>query len=281
VACADLTPSWGFRAASGAGTLAPMPTAIVTGGNSGIGKGICVTLAGRGFDIGLTWHEADDHLQEVQEEIRREGRRVESAQMDLDVPVDQLESRCNAVAGLSDALGGIDVFVHNAGAGLPDEILECSFEDWMSTQNIVLNAGFLLGRLAGRRMRDQGRGGRIVYITSVHEHVPLRGNGSYVAAKHGLGGLVKNFAMEVAALGITVNAVAPGEIATRMTGQEDQDPGESERPGIPTGRPGHAREIAWMVAALCEPDARYATGQSYVVDGGMLLMAAEANRLAL
>ena len=262
------------------GNVARMPNAIVTGGNSGIGKAICVRLAGRGFDIGLTWHDADEHLEEVQGEITAVGRHVEARPMDLDVPLERLPEACNVVAELSDALGGVDVFVHNAGAGLSDEVLECSLDQWSSTMNIVLNGGFLLGQIAGRRMRDEGRGGRIVYVTSVHEHVPLRGMGAYVAAKHGLGGLVKNFALEVAEHGITVNAVGPGEIATRMTGQEDRDPSQSGRPGIPMGRPGHANEIAWMVAALCEPDARYATGQSYVVDGGMLLMAAEANQLA-
>jgi NAD(P)-dependent dehydrogenase (short-subunit alcohol dehydrogenase family) len=257
-----------------------MPIAIVTGGNSGIGKAISVTLAQRGFDIGVTWHERGDHTEDVLGEIKAAGVRAEARQMDLNVPAAELEGACAPVEELADALGGVDVFVHNAGAGLSDNVLECSLDDWMSTQNIVLNAGFVTGRIAGRRMRDAGRGGRIVYITSVHEHVPLRGNGAYVAAKHGLGGLVKNFALEVAEHGITVNAVGPGEIATRMTGQEDQDPSESERPGIPAGRPGNAHEIAWMVAALSEPDARYATGQSYVVDGGMLLMAAEANQLA-
>ena len=225
-----------------------MPIAIVTGGNTGIGKAISVTLAQRGFDIGLTWLDAGDHTQEVLDEIHADGRRGEARQMDLNVPIESLEAACAPVEELIGALGGVDVFVHNAGAGIGEEILECSLEDWMSTQNIVLNAGFVLGRLAGRRMRDAGRGGRIVYITSVHEHVPLRGNGAYVAAKHGLGGLVKNFALEVAEHGITVNAVAPGEIATRMTGQEDQDPSESRREAVPAGRPGNAHEIAWMVA---------------------------------
>jgi len=256
-----------------------MPIAIITGGNSGIGKAISVTLARRGFDVGLTWHERGDQTQDALDEIKSAGMRAEARRMDLNVPVAELEAACAPVDELIEALGGVDVFVHNAGAGLSDKVLECSLEDWMSTQNIVLNAGFVLGRLAGRRMRDQARGGRIVYITSVHEHVPLEGNGAYTAAKHGLGGLVKTFALEVAREGITVNAVAPGEIATRMTGQEDQDPSESDRPAIPAGRPGDAHEIAWMVAALTEPDARYATGRSFVVDGGMLLMAAQANQL--
>ena len=267
-------------AAARPGNPAAMPTAIVTGGNSGIGKAISVALAERGFDVGLTWHSEGGHTQEVLDEITAAGVRGEARQMDLNVPSAELGAAIAPAEELIDALGGVDVFVHNAGAGIGDEILECSLEDWMSTQNIVLNAGFVLGRLAGRRMREQGRGGRIIYITSVHEHVPLAGNGAYVAAKHGLGGLVKNFALEVAREGITVNAVAPGEIATRMTGQEDQDPGETHRAGIPAGRPGNAHEIAAIVASLTEPDARYVTGQSYVVDGGMLLMAAQANQLA-
>jgi NAD(P)-dependent dehydrogenase (short-subunit alcohol dehydrogenase family) len=85
-------------------------------------------------------------------------------------------------------------------------------------------------------------------------------------------------ALELAEHGITVNSVAPGEIATPMTGQEDEDPRPKDRPGIPAGRPGHAREIAQWVAFLARPGSNYATGASFVVDGGLLLMAAEANR---
>jgi NAD(P)-dependent dehydrogenase (short-subunit alcohol dehydrogenase family) len=119
-----------------------------------------------------------------------------------------------------------------------------------------------------------GRGGRIVNITSVHEHQPRVGAAAYCAAKGGLGLLTKVAALELARHGITVNAVAPGEIATPMTGQEDEDPTAPghRRPGVPLGRPGHAAEVAAVVAFLASPEAGYVTGASWTVDGGMLQM---------
>ena len=90
-------------------------------------------------------------------------------------------------------------------------------------------------------------------MTSVHEHQPRVGSGPYDAAKHGLGGLMKTFALELGKYRITANCVAPGEISTPMTGQEDVDPHTEERPGIPLGRPGDAREIAAVIAFLASP----------------------------
>jgi NAD(P)-dependent dehydrogenase (short-subunit alcohol dehydrogenase family) len=107
----------------------------------------------------------------------------------------------------------------------------------------------------------------------VHEHIPLPDSAAYVAAKHGLGGLTKQMAYELAPLGITVNAVAPGEIATPMTGNENADVEQERRGGIPLGRPGDAREVASLVSWLTSPGAAYATGHSFVIDGGLTLMA--------
>ena len=122
-----------------------------------------------------------------------------------------------------------------------------------------------------------GGGGRIINVTSVHEHVPKEGSASYCASKGGLGLLTKVMALELAEHGITVNAVAPGEIATPMTGNEDVDPATVTRPGLPAGRPGAAREIAAGIVYLASPEASYTTGHSLVIDGGLLLMAAQAN----
>ena len=102
----------------------------------------------------------------------------------------------------------------------------------------------------------------------------MPGASAYCAAKGGLGLLTKVMALDLAEHGILVNAVAPGEIPTPMTGQHDVDPETEDRPRIPLGRPGHAREIAAIIVHLAGPGASYTTGSSFVVDGGLLLMAA-------
>jgi NAD(P)-dependent dehydrogenase (short-subunit alcohol dehydrogenase family) len=252
-----------------------MPVAIITGGNSGIGRATAVMLAGRGFDIGITWHGDEDAAREAVAECESYGVRATARQMDLEADVGQSA----VVDELAEELGGVDVFVNNAGAGHGAPVLELGLDDWQRTLDLDLTGAFLCLQRAGRRMADQGRGGRLIAITSIHEHLPLRDNAAYCAAKGGLGMLVKSLALELGPLGITANAVAPGEIATKMTGQEDEDPRESgEERDLPVPRPGHAREIAGAVAFLASPEGAYTTGHSLLVDGGMALMGPVANR---
>ena len=247
--------------------------AIVTGSDSGIGKATAVALAEAGCDVGITWHRDHDGAEGTADEVRTAGQKAEVRQLDLD----QLPEAVAVVDELAGALGGLDVLVNNAGTGASSPFLEHSFEEWRHVLRVDLDAPFLLGQAAARRMVASGTKGRIVNVTSVHEHVPLLGSSAYCAAKGGLGLLTKVMALELAEHGITVNAVAPGEISTPMTGQHDVDPHTQEREGIPLGRPGSAHEIASIVAWLASPESSYATGSSFVVDGGLLLMAAVRN----
>jgi NAD(P)-dependent dehydrogenase (short-subunit alcohol dehydrogenase family) len=247
--------------------------AIVTGSDSGIGEATAVALAEAGCDVGVTWHQDEAGAEETATGVRAAGRKAAVARLDLQRP----DGAAAVIDRLAEDLGGLDVLVNNAGTGVNAPFLDQTLEDWRRVLEVDLTGAFVCAQAAARRMVAAGRGGRIVNVTSVHEHVPLEGAAAYCAAKGGLGLLTKVMALELAGHGITVNSVAPGEIATAMTGNEDTDPRTVERPGIPLGRPGHAREIAAAIAWLASEEASYATGASFVVDGGLLLMAAKAN----
>lgn len=247
--------------------------AVVTGAESGIGRAIAVALAHDGYDIGVTSHRDPGQAEATADEVRAAGRRAEIRALDLA----RLPGAAAAVVDeLAEALGGLGVLVNCAGTGINTPVVDTSYDAWRQVLAVDLDGPFLCAQRAARRMLAAGRGGRIINITSVHEHAPRVGSGAYCAAKGGLGMLTRVLAQELGEHGITVNAVAPGEIATPMTDQEDVDPRRQRRPGIPLGRPGDAREVAAVVALLAGPGGGYVTGASWPVDGGMLMMGPQA-----
>lgn len=249
--------------------------AIVTGADSGIGQATARLLASEGFDVGITRHRDVEGVEATKRAIVERGQRCFVEPFDAASP-----DAGGVVDRLAEQLGGIGVLVNDAGTGHGEKALDLGFDRWREVIATDLDGPFLCSQHAARRMVEQGRGGRIINITSVHEHVPRMGAAAYCTAKAGLGMLTKAMALELAEYGVTVNAVAPGEIATPMTHQEESEAFHQERPGNPTGRPGHVAEVASVVGFLASPRSTYVTGASLTVDGGLMLMAAHGHDLA-
>jgi NAD(P)-dependent dehydrogenase (short-subunit alcohol dehydrogenase family) len=246
--------------------------AIVTGSDSGIGQATAQLLATEGFDVGLTSHTDMKGVQETAAGIEERGQRCFIEQFDASSP-----DAGDVVDRLADQLGGLGVLVNVAGTGHLDRVLDLPLETWRSVLATDLDGPFLCAQRAARRMVAADQGGRIINVTSVHEHLPRLGAAAYCAAKAGLGMFTKVLALELAEHGITVNSVAPGEISTPMTGQDESEAHHQERPGNPVGRPGHVAEVASVIGFLASPRSAYVTGSSYTVDGGLSLMAAHGH----
>jgi NAD(P)-dependent dehydrogenase (short-subunit alcohol dehydrogenase family) len=246
--------------------------AVVTGSDSGIGRATAQLLATEGFDVGLTFHTDEEGVRRTADGILERGQRCFVEQFDASSP-----DAGEVVDRLAEQLGGLGVLVNVAGTGHSDPVTEMDLETWRSVLATDLDGPFLCSQRAARRMIEAGEGGRIVNVTSVHEYVPRAGAAAYCSAKAGLGMLTKVLALELGEHGITANSVAPGEIATEMTGMDESDAFTQERPGNPTRRPGHVNEVASVIAFLASPRSSYVTGSTMTVDGGLSLMAAHGH----
>src|SRR3954453_21522240 len=174
-----------------------MPNAIVTAADSGIGRATAVLLAAPGFDVGITWHADEPGAEGTAAEVRSAGRRAEVVPLDLS----DANDGPTVIDGLATALGGVDVLVNNAGTGDSTPFLEVELDRWRHVLEVDLTGAFLCAQAAARLMVAAGGGGRIVNVTSVHEHVPLPGSAAYCAAKGGLGLRTKAMALEPSAHG--------------------------------------------------------------------------------
>ncbi|MDA0184359.1 SDR family oxidoreductase [Solirubrobacter phytolaccae] len=243
---------------------------IVTGSDSGIGRATAIALARAGHPVGVTWHTDEAGANATAAAARAKDVPVAVARLDLtDRPGDAIDE-------LAAELGPLWGLVACAGANHRAGTLDDEPDAWRRAIEINLTGPFLCAQRAARRLVAADRGGRIVFVTSVHEHVPLRFAAAYSAAKAGLGMAAKVMALELARFDVTVNAIAPGHIATPMTGKAGVDPHSVALEPIPLGRPGGPEEIAATIAHLVSPAASYVTGSSIIADGGLTLTSAVA-----
>ncbi|MFO1237675.1 MAG: 3-oxoacyl-[acyl-carrier-protein] reductase [Alphaproteobacteria bacterium] len=238
-------------------------TALVTGATGGIGLAIAKALHGQGATVALSGRRIEQ-LEALKAEL---GERAEIFPADLAdaASVDAL------VPAVEKGLGGLDILVNNAGITRDNLFMRMKDAEWDDILRINLTGAFRLARASLRGMMKK-RWGRIVSITSVVGVTGNPGQGNYAAAKAGLIGMSKSLAAEVASRNITVNCVAPGFIATPMTGALTDEQKAQIAARIPAGRMGTPEEIAAAVVYLASEEAAYVTGATIHVNGGMAMV---------
>ena len=240
--------------------------ALVTGGSRGIGKAICLELAARGAAVFVNYHRNAEAAAEVVNEIASAGGEATALQADVQ-SADQVRALFKDVTA---AKGKLDILVNNAGITRDNVIMLLQPDDFDDVISTNLRSTWLCCKEASRLMMRK-RSGCIINISSV---VGIAGNGgqtNYAASKAGIIGLTKSLAKELAVRGVRVNAVAPGFVETDMTADLADDIKNKAIDAIPLGRLGFPLDIAKAVAFLASEDASYITGQTLVVDGGMVM----------
>ncbi|MBO0351496.1 3-oxoacyl-[acyl-carrier-protein] reductase [Phormidium pseudopriestleyi FRX01] len=239
--------------------------AVVTGASRGIGRAIALALAAEGAKIAVNYASNSTAADQLVEEIIAAGGQATALQADIS-KADSVDALIKAV---TDQWGRIDILVNNAGITRDTLLLRMKPEDWQAVIDTNLTGVFLCTRAVSKLMLKQ-KSGRIINIASVAGQMGNPGQANYSAAKAGVIGFTKTVAKELASRGITVNAVAPGFIATDMT--KDLKGGEEILKFIPLGRYGKPEEVAGLVRFLAaDPAAAYITGQTMNVDGGMVM----------
>lgn len=239
--------------------------AIITGGSRGIGRATALALATEGAKVVINYASSSTAADEGVAEITEAGGEAIALQADVS-KADQVDALFNKV---TETWGRVDILVNNAGITRDTLLLRMKPEDWQAVIDLNLTGVFLCTRLASKIMLKQ-KSGRIINITSVAGQMGNPGQANYSAAKAGVIGFTKTVAKELASRGVTVNAVAPGFIATDMTKELKNT--EEILKFIPLGRYGEPQEVAGMIRFLAaDPAAAYITGQVFNVDGGMVM----------
>lgn len=244
--------------------------ALITGANSGIGRAIAEAYAAAGARVAVNYMTHPRAAQDLCKELNRDGaERALALEADVSIP----EQVSAMFARVDEAWGGLDVLVNNAGIDGPRELAwEARVEDWRKVIEVNLFGAFYCSQEALRRMVPQGSG-VVINVTSVHEVIPWTGYSAYTASKSALSMLTKNLAQEAGSHGVRVVSLAPGAIRSPINRAiwEDKVRLRALLGKIPVGEMGQPEDIARMAVLLASDAARYVTGSTLFVDGGMTL----------
>jgi glucose 1-dehydrogenase len=242
--------------------------AIVTGGNSGIGKAIVLELAKEGASIAIDYVSHPDATDELEKQVAALGDRA----IGVDADVSQVAEIEKLIAATVKAFGRLDIMVNNAGIESRTSILDTTEQQYEKVLQVNLKSAFFGTQLAAKQMIKQGSGGRIINITSVHEDWPMPGNIPYCLSKGGMRMLTRTAGVELAHHNILVVGVGPGAVATPINREEMDNPAEMAKldSAIPLGRMAQPGEIGSVVAMLACGSCSYVTATTVFADGGLM-----------
>ena len=250
--------------------------ALVTGGNSGIGKAVAIALGEAGAEVVVNYRRGEDQAREVVVEIEKSGSRAFIHQAD----VSQEDQVSAMFEKMKTELGTVDILINNAGLQQDAPFDEMTLDQWNQVINVNLTGQFLCAREAVREFKRRGvvpevscAAGKIICMSSVHEIIPWAGHVNYAASKGGVMLMMKSIAQEVAPYRIRVNSIAPGAIRTPINTDAWQTPEayEALMTLVPYRRIGEPEDIGRAAVWLASDHADYVTGISLFVDGGMTL----------
>ncbi|MFZ0630319.1 MAG: glucose 1-dehydrogenase [Acidobacteriaceae bacterium] len=242
--------------------------AIVTGGGSGIGQGIAKRLGCEGARVIIDYIGSEAGADDTRKAIEACGSQGEVVEAD----VTKMDDVRHLVDAAWQRFGAADVLVNNAGMEKRSDFWDTPEEDFDKVMAVNLRGPFFLTQAFVRRLRDAKKPGRIINISSVHEDMAFPGFATYCCSKGGLRMLMRDLTVELGPLGITVNNIAPGAIATPINTAllDDKPKLNALLKNIPLGRLGTPEDVAGMVAYLASDDASYVSGATFLVDGGLM-----------
>jgi glucose 1-dehydrogenase len=242
--------------------------AIVTGGNSGIGKAIVLALAEQGANVCIDYVANEEATEELEKRIVALGDQA----IGVDADVSKVDDLQTLVDETVKAFGRLDIMVNNAGVETRSSVLDTTEKQYDFVLDVNLKSAFFGTQVAAKQMIAQGGGGRIVNVTSVHEDWPMPGNTAYCLSKGGMRMLTRTAGVELAKHNITVIGVGPGAVDTPINKETEADPAKMAKLGaaIPLGRMADPAEIASVVAFLSSDGASYITATTLFADGGIM-----------